>query len=81
MANFLKTSSASTESQIMSNFHGLDMGLKKIVDGVTMDVKIPTGTPASATAAGRAGQIKYDASYLYVCVAANSWKRAAIAAW
>jgi hypothetical protein len=38
-------------------------------------------TPASATAAGAAGDICWDASFVYVCVATNSWKRAAIAAW
>jgi hypothetical protein len=38
-------------------------------------------TPASATAAGTAGEICWDANYIYVCVATNSWKRTAIAAW
>lgn len=38
-------------------------------------------TPASATAAGIAGQIAWDANYVYVCVAANTWKRAALASW
>jgi len=38
-------------------------------------------TPASAGAAGNAGDICWDADYIYVCVATNSWKRAAIAAW
>jgi hypothetical protein len=38
-------------------------------------------TPASATAACNAGEIVWDASYAYICVATNSWKRAAIAAW
>jgi hypothetical protein len=37
------------------------------------------GVPASATATGTAGQVAYDASYVYVCTAANTWKRAAIA--
>jgi hypothetical protein len=37
--------------------------------------------PASATAAGTAGDIRYDADYIYVCTAANTWKRAAIATW
>lgn len=37
--------------------------------------------PASATATGAVGQISFDASYLYVCVATNVWKRVAIAAW
>jgi hypothetical protein len=38
-------------------------------------------TPASATAAGTAGEICWDADYIYVCVATNSWKRTAIATW
>lgn len=42
---------------------------------------IATQTPASATAAGTAGQIAWDANYIYVCVAANTWKRVAIASW
>ena len=42
---------------------------------------IPMKTPASATATGTQGQVCWDANYIYVCVAANSWKRAAIAAW
>ena len=35
-------------------------------------------TPSSDTDTGTAGQIAWDASYLYVCVATNSWKRVAI---
>lgn len=38
-------------------------------------------TPASAGAAGNAGDICWDASYVYVCVATNTWKRSAIATW
>lgn len=42
---------------------------------------IPTSTPASAGAAGAAGQIAWDASYMYVCTATDTWKRTAIATW
>lgn len=38
-------------------------------------------TPASAAAAGDTGQICWDASFLYVCVSTNTWKRVAIATW
>ena len=38
-------------------------------------------TPASATAAGNAGDICWDANYLYIAVATNTWKRAAITTW
>lgn len=38
-------------------------------------------TPASAGAAGNAGDICWDASYLYICTATNTWRRAAHATW
>jgi hypothetical protein len=38
-------------------------------------------TPASATAAGNAGDICWDANFVYVCVATNTWKRSALATW
>lgn len=38
-------------------------------------------TPASASATGTAGTICWDANYFYVCVATNTWKRAALATW
>ena len=38
-------------------------------------------TPASASAAGNAGEICWDASYLYICTATNTWRRAAHGTW
>ena len=38
-------------------------------------------TPASATAAGNAGDICWDSSYLYICTATNTWRRIAHATW
>lgn len=35
---------------------------------------IAAGTPASSSAPGTAGQILYDTSAIYVCVATNTWK-------
>jgi len=46
------------------------------------EINIATAqTPASATAAGTAGDIAWDADYIYVAVATNTWKRVAIATW
>jgi hypothetical protein len=39
------------------------------------------GIPGSASASGRAGQISYDSTHIYVCVADNTWARATIATW
>ena len=38
-------------------------------------------TPASASNTGTTGTICWDASYIYVCTATNTWKRVAIATW
>jgi len=38
-------------------------------------------TPASATDSGNAGDIAWDTDYIYVCTAANTWKRAALTTW
>lgn len=37
--------------------------------------------PTANTSPGQAGQIVWDDSHVYICVAANSWKRANLAAW
>jgi len=40
-----------------------------------------SGAPASASATGTAGTMTWDADYIYVCTATNTWKRVAIATW
>lgn len=50
---------------------------------VTLGVRpvLPTHTPASATATGTAGEVAWDADYIYICTATNTWKRVAISTW
>lgn len=43
--------------------------------------QIPLVTPASSTATGTTGAITYDANFLYICVAKNTWKRIALTAF
>ena len=38
-------------------------------------------TPATSSATGTTGTIAWDSSFLYCCVATNTWKRVAIATW
>ena len=40
-----------------------------------------TAAPASATDTGTAGEVRYDGSYIYVCVATDTWVRAALSTW
>jgi hypothetical protein len=42
---------------------------------------ISSGTPASSTATGTKGEVKYDSSYVYICIATNSWIRITRAVW
>jgi hypothetical protein len=37
--------------------------------------------PLSSSAAGTVGQIAFDASHFYVCVATDTWVRASLATW
>lgn len=40
-----------------------------------------TTAPATATDTGTAGEVRYDGSYIYVCVATDTWVRAALSTW
>ncbi len=42
---------------------------------------LASAAPASAGAAGVTGTITWDAGFVYICVATNTWVRAAIATW
>ncbi len=41
----------------------------------------PLATPASSKAPCQAGDWAHDADFVYTCVAANTWKRAALSSW
>ena len=43
---------------------------------------IISGTvPASSTASGTAGEMRYDSGYLYICIGSNTWRRTALSTW
>lgn len=49
------------------------------VGGNPVGVKV--AVPSSATSPGSVGQWAADSTYLYVCIAANTWVRSALATW
>jgi hypothetical protein len=52
------------------------------VNGVnTADRLKNTAAPATSSSTGTAGDIRYASGFVYVCVATNTWQRAAIATW
>lgn len=42
---------------------------------------VTNSVPADAVANGTPGTIRYSNTYLYICVATNTWKRVAISSW
>jgi hypothetical protein len=68
-----------------TNAGGLGIGTATPTEQLDLSgdaIRIRTSqTPASAAATGDAGMICWDASYIYVCTATNTWKRTAITTW
>ena len=42
-----------------------------------MSSALVASVPVSSTDIGKTGQIAYDANYVYICVATNTWRRMA----
>jgi hypothetical protein len=68
-----------TSSTTQTKLHGTATSVG-IISGDRLRV-INAKTPSSATDTGTAGDICWDASYLYVCTATNTWRRVAHATW
>jgi len=54
---------------------GTDNGDTLQVNG---NIYAPLTTPSSSSATGVAGTIEWDASFIYICTATNTWKRTAL---
>jgi hypothetical protein len=60
---------------IASSYSGLGATLQlRLMATVVAHASVPF----SSSASGSAGDMTYDSDYFYVCVATNSWKRAAL---
>lgn len=68
-----------TFSSVLTAASGSVTGTLEVGSGIT----IATLTPGSSLEVGVTGEIRWDASYIYVCTGANAWKRVAIsgASW
>lgn len=67
-----------------SNYASFTVSSTGVLNLATSANKIALGasrTPASATAAGTAGEVCWDANYIYVCTATNTWRRTALSSW
>lgn len=84
-------------STLTGSNSGLYINPVRSVDGANVSLSYNTSTkeitysantfvsntyvPGTAGSAGTIGQISFDGSYVYVCVATNTWKRANLSTW
>lgn len=68
-----------TSSTTQTKLHGTATSVG-IISGDRLRI-VNAKTPASSSDTGTAGDICWDASYLYVCTATNTWRRIAHATW
>ena len=78
MARFLTDGAVELYYDNIKRFETTSTGAA--ISGSNLNIST-ANTPASATATGTAGDIRWDADYIYVCVATDTWKRASIATW
>lgn len=71
-------STSTAQSEVQGGFDNTPIGVTTPAAGNFTTLQIALTTPASSAAAGTAGQMTADASFIYVCTATNTWKRAAL---
>lgn len=73
---------ASTDRILVLRSPSANASVRTVAFGdMSANLIISNTAPANSSANGLAGTIRYDSSYVYVCVANNTWKRAAISSW
>lgn len=84
----LKTGTASQITTVVNDLgvqgeplYATDTGELYIHNGTEYVPLITSATPSSATDTGIKGQVAWDSSYIYVCVATDVWKRTALSSW
>lgn len=82
LGNLSNSVTGSGDSVLATNptLNGVTISGLAVVSGDTLRITTEK-TPASATATGTKGDACWDADYIYVCVSANTWKRAALSTW
>ena len=60
--------------------YGVSVGDQGVIS-YRYSISLLNTAPASATATGVVGEIRWTAGYVYLCTATNTWVRAALATW
>jgi hypothetical protein len=74
----IASSIGDTDIIVIDNGGGVNAGAK----GSTLrNLVVSSTVPGTSGASGATGQVAYASGFIYVCVAANTWQRVAIASW
>lgn len=75
-------SDSNSNSYIKTNLGLGTVSPTELLDVNSNNIRIRTAkTPANATEACNQGEISWDASYMYICIADNTWHRSLHATW
>lgn len=73
---------AGTDKILILRSPGASPSLRTMnVETFCANIVVSNSAPANSSANGLIGFIRYDSSYVYICVANNTWKRAALSTW
>mgnify|MGYP003115572607 CR=1 FL=1 len=73
-----KYNGTAAQAQFIHNEADLPLDTAGAVNAKELNLNALNSAPANASATGTPGQIRIDANHIYVCVANNTWKRAAL---
>lgn len=55
--------------------------VERMLTSLPEPLVLASAAPSTPTAPGEAGEFFFDASYLYLCVATDAWRRVALSTW
>lgn len=67
-----------TQANPFDNVYAYNM---HAIDGISGPLLANTTAPAHANSTGTQGQVAFDSTYIYVCIANNTWKRSTLSTW
>ncbi len=86
LVDFRVESSANTHMLFVDGANN-KVGINTDTPGAALDINSDamrlrnSNTPASAGALGMAGEIRWDANYIYICIATDTWRRIPHSTW
>ena len=87
LVNFRVESDNNTHMLFVTGSDQVGIGVSDPAPDITLDISgsairlRDSNTPANASSPGAQGEIRWDANYIYICVATDTWKRVAIGTW